>query len=128
MLQVAYTLRRSAAVIVAAHRAIPQCALRSIVPSELECCQTQRRCSLCIIGMFSFAATADKAHRQAANRDVFWRQPAHPASTEKPCMTRPKFGSLAVPLLVGLLALASAHAQQPHPPAAPPPPEHPAIE
>jgi hypothetical protein len=45
-------------------------------------------------------------------------------------MTRPTFGYLAVPLLIGLLALAlvPAHSQQPPPPAAPPPPAHPAIE
>jgi hypothetical protein len=43
-------------------------------------------------------------------------------------MTRPTFGYLAVPLLIGLLALAPARSQQPPPPSVPPPPNHPAIE
>jgi hypothetical protein len=47
---------------------------------------------------------------------------------EKPWMTRPTFGYLAVPLLIVLFALAPAHSQQPVPPAMPPPPNHPAIE
>ena len=43
-------------------------------------------------------------------------------------MTRSTFGYLAVPLLIGLLAHAPAHSQQPASPAMPPPPSHPAIE
>jgi hypothetical protein len=43
-------------------------------------------------------------------------------------MRRPKSANLATLLLVNLITLTSAHAQQAQPPAQPPPPEHPAIE
>jgi hypothetical protein len=43
-------------------------------------------------------------------------------------MTIPDTRRLAMLLVISLPALASAHAQQPRPPAEPPPPEHPAIE
>ena len=43
-------------------------------------------------------------------------------------MTRPKAGHLAMLFVINLLALTPVRAQQPHPPAEPPPPEHPAIE
>lgn len=43
-------------------------------------------------------------------------------------MARPTVGHLMVLLTLGVLVLAPARAQQPQPPALPPPPEHPAIE
>jgi hypothetical protein len=47
---------------------------------------------------------------------------------EKSCMKRLKTSHLALVLAFDLLALTPALAQQPHPPAGPLPPEHPAIE
>jgi hypothetical protein len=47
---------------------------------------------------------------------------------EKSCMKRSKISRLALLPVCGLFALIPARAQQPHPPAEPPPPEHPAIE
>lgn len=43
-------------------------------------------------------------------------------------MARPKIGHLAMLVVMNMLAFIPLRAQQPHPPAAPPPPEHPAIE
>jgi len=43
-------------------------------------------------------------------------------------MARPTVGHLMVLFTLGVLVLAPARAQQPQPPALPPPPEHPAIE
>jgi hypothetical protein len=61
-------------------------------------------------------------------RTLFWNGVSRSIEMEKSCMTRPKIANLAMLLLANLLALGSAHAQQPQPPAQPPPPEHPAIE
>jgi hypothetical protein len=47
---------------------------------------------------------------------------------EKSYMTRPKIGHLAILCVINLLAFTPVGAQQPQPPAEPPPPEHPAIE
>jgi hypothetical protein len=47
---------------------------------------------------------------------------------EKSCMKRPKISHIAMLLAIDMVALSPVRAQQPHPPAEPPPPEHPAIE
>jgi hypothetical protein len=48
--------------------------------------------------------------------------------TKKSCVTGLKIGHLAVVFIVSLLVAVPGRGQQPHPPSAPPPPEHPAIE
>src|SRR5580692_5395233 len=47
---------------------------------------------------------------------------------EWPRMTRPRIGHLAILCVINLLVCIPVRAQQPQPPAQPPPPEHPAIE